>query len=75
MNIPPPMQSYVYKSINSILYDPYTSVASDSMQKASVEKKFSGTGRCTNKVMNTLQNYYGMMIRSNVGNLYGMKKG
>ena len=25
--------------------------------------------------MNTLQNYYGMIIRSNVGNLYGMKKG
>ena len=25
--------------------------------------------------MNTLQNYYGMIIRSNVGNLYQMKKG
>ena len=25
--------------------------------------------------MNTLQNYYGMVIRSNVGNLYQMKKG
>ena len=34
------------------------------MQEASVEAK--GT---------KLQNYYGMIIRSNVGNLYGMKKG
>ena len=25
--------------------------------------------------MNTLQNYYGMVIRSNIGNLYQMKKG
>ena len=38
-------------------------------------KKLSGAGRLTNKVMNTLQNYYGMVIRSNVGNLYQMKKG
>ena len=36
------------------------------------KKKFSGTGRCTNKLMNTLQNY-GMIIRTNVENLYGMK--
>ena len=27
------------------------------------KKKFSGTGRCTNKVMNTLQNYYGMTFQ------------
>ena len=38
-------------------------------------KKFSGTGRCTNKVMNTLQNYHGMVVRSNTGNLFAMKKG
>ena len=38
-------------------------------------KKLSGAGRLTNKVTNTLQNYYGMVIRSNVGNLYQMKKG
>ena len=38
-------------------------------------KKLPGAGRLTNKVMNTLQNYYRMVIRSNVGNLYQMKKG
>ena len=38
-------------------------------------KKLSGAGRLTNKVLNILQNYYGMVIRSNVGNLYQMKKG
>ena len=38
-------------------------------------KPLTGAGRMTEKVMNTLQNYYGMIIRSNVGNLYQMKKG
>lgn len=39
------------------------------------KKKLNGAGRLTNKVMNTLQNYYGMVIRSNSNNLYSMKKG
>ena len=38
-------------------------------------KGLSGQGRLTEKVMNTLQNYYGMVIRSNKSNIYGMKKG
>ena len=38
-------------------------------------KGLSGQGRLTEKVMNTLQNYYGMVIRSNKNNIYGMKKG
>ena len=35
-------------------------------------KKISGTGRHTKKVIDKLQNYYGMAIRSNVGDLRGM---
>ena len=37
-------------------------------------KKLTGKGRLTNQVMNTLQNYYGLAIRQNKGNVYGMKK-
>ena len=37
-------------------------------------KKLCGKGRLTRKATNTLQNYYGMVIRRNVGDLYGMKK-
>ena len=37
-------------------------------------KRLTGKGRMTDKVINTLQNYYGMSIRQNKGNLYGMKK-
>ena len=33
-----------------------------------------GKGRLTNKVMNTLQNNYGMAIRQNTHNLYAMQK-
>ena len=35
-------------------------------------KKISGTGRLTKKVIDKLQKYYGMAIRSNVGDLRGM---
>ena len=35
-------------------------------------KKLSGTGRRTKKVIDKLHNYYGMAIRSNVGDLRGM---
>ena len=35
-------------------------------------KKISSTGRQTKKVIDKLQNYYGMAIRSNVGDLHGM---
>ena len=38
-------------------------------------KRLCGANRLTEKVMNTIQNYYGMVIRTNVGNLYQMKKG
>ena len=37
-------------------------------------KKLGGAGRLTEKVINTLQNCYGMAIRQNVNDLYGMKK-
>ena len=37
-------------------------------------KKLCGKGRLTRKATNTLQNYYGMVIRRNVGDLFGMKK-
>ena len=33
-----------------------------------------GKGRLTDKIMNTLQNHYGMAIRQNTDNLYAMKK-
>ena len=33
-----------------------------------------GKGRLTNKVMNTLQNHYGIAIRQNTHNLYAMRK-
>ena len=36
-------------------------------------KKLCGAGRLTNKAI--LQNYYGMIIRGNIGDLYQMKKG
>lgn len=35
----------------------------------------SGKGRLTEKVVNTLQNAFGLVIRQNVGKLYEMKKG
>ena len=35
-------------------------------------KRISGTGRHTKKVIDKLQNYYGMAICSNVGDLRGM---
>ena len=37
-------------------------------------KKLSGKKRVTKKVINALQNYYGMAIRQNVSNVYAMKK-
>lgn len=37
-------------------------------------KGIKGKGRSTEKVMNTLQNYYGMSVRQNKGNLYAMEK-
>ena len=37
-------------------------------------KSIMGAGRLTDKAINTLQNYYGMVGRNNVGYLYQMKK-
>ena len=34
----------------------------------------TGRGRLTDKAVNTLQNYYGLAIRGNKGDLYAMKK-
>ena len=38
-------------------------------------KKISGKGRLTDKIINKMQNYYGMAIRQNPGQLHEMKKG
>ena len=37
-------------------------------------KKISGRGRLTNKVINTIQNYYGMAIRQHTNDLFAMRK-
>ena len=34
----------------------------------------SGRGRLTDKVINTMQNYYGMAIRQNSNDLFAMRK-
>ena len=36
--------------------------------------KLSGKGKLTDTMINSMQNYYGMAIRGNIGNLYAMKK-
>ena len=41
----------------------------------SKKPSLSGKGKLTDKAINTMQNYFGMAIRSNKGNLYQMKKG
>ena len=38
------------------------------------EKKISGIGRLTDKVINTMQNYYGMAIRQNSNDLFAMRE-
>lgn len=43
-------------------------------QKLSDGRGISGRGRLTDKIMNTLQNYYGMAIRGNPGKLAAMKR-
>ena len=42
--------------------------------KLSDGKGISGRGRLTDKAINTMQNYYGMAIRQNVGNLHAMRR-
>ena len=37
-------------------------------------KKISGRGRLTDKVTNTMQNYFGMTIRQNTNDLFTMRK-
>ena len=37
-------------------------------------KKISGRGRLPDKVINTMQNYYGMPIRQNPNDLFAMRK-
>ena len=37
-------------------------------------KGIAGAGRLTDKMIDTLQNYYGFAIRQNAGNLPGMVK-
>ena len=45
------------------------------LEKLSDGKKISGKGRLTDKIINKMQNYYGMVIRPNPGRLFDMKKG
>ena len=42
--------------------------------KLSDGKGLNGKGRLTKKVIDSLQNFYGMSIRANAGNIYQMKK-
>ena len=45
------------------------------LRKVKKEKKdLGGKGKLTDKVIDKLQNYYGIAIRSNIGNLESMKK-
>ena len=46
------------------------------LQKAyrNTRTPLTGKGKLTDKVLNTMQNYFGMAIRQNVGQLYQMKK-
>ena len=37
-------------------------------------KKTSGRGRLTDKVINTMQNHYGLAIRQNTNDIFAMKK-
>ena len=39
-----------------------------------IVKNLGGRGKLTNKTIDRLQNYYGIAVRSNSGNLIGMKK-
>lgn len=43
-------------------------------RKLSDGKSIGGRGRLTDKMIDTMQNYYGLAIRQNKGNLDGMKK-
>ena len=43
-------------------------------QKLADGKGMSGKGRLTDKIINKMQNYYGMAIQQNKGALYAMKK-
>ena len=43
-------------------------------EKLSDEKGIIDSGRLTDKAINILQNYFGIAMRINVGDLYGMKK-
>ena len=38
------------------------------------KKRLSGKGKLNQKVMNSMQNYYGIAIRKTKGDLYAMKK-
>ena len=63
------MQANVYKSINSILYDTYTSVASASMQKAYVEAKSTPDKA---GVKNVTTSFDGVWQRKGYSSLHGV---
>lgn len=43
-------------------------------QKLADSKTLGGQGRLTNELLNSLQNYYGIAIRGNLGNISAMAK-
>jgi len=43
------------------------------LRKLRKEKKLGGKGKLTDKMIDRLQNYYGVAVRSNKGDLEGMK--
>ena len=44
------------------------------LRKLKKEKRIGGKGKLTDKIIDKMQNYYGIAIRSNVGNLASVKK-
>ena len=60
---------HIEKRLSSALHRPVVEYKGKFLSDS---KKISGTGRRTKKVIDRLQNYYGMAIHSNVGDLRGM---
>ena len=73
-----------YEKISCEVHAAYEKVGTESMSKVRLRdlrkannnstKSLSGRGKLTEKVINTLLNYFGMAIRDNKGNLHQMKK-
>ena len=71
MNHPSPMTAKNYRKLSSVYRNSVKEVAETVMQEAALEI-YTKLG-LTDKIIDRLQNYYGMAIRSNVGDLDTMK--